>query len=121
MTEFTGAFGEPTGRKFIADNTLGGELVNAIPDHDDWNEYWEYKDADGEFWYSSGNDEEHYTLSADEFGPIADGMDLSEVLNSLDGRDGDGTPYGRGGDWCPWCGADWKAQHDVDCTRPSNE
>lgn len=27
----------------------------------------------------------------------------------------DGTPFGRGGDWCPWCGADWKQPHHEEC------
>lgn len=79
MTDFTSAFGEPTGRKFIFDNVTC-ELATDIPDHDDWNEYWEYKDADGALWYSSGNDEEHYTLDADEFGPIPEGTDVAHLL-----------------------------------------
>lgn len=32
--------------------------------------------------------------------------------------DDDGTPYGMGGDWCAWCGADWKDEHAVGCSRP---
>lgn len=31
---------------------------------------------------------------------------------------GDGTPYGKGGDWCPWCGSDWKSDHERNCNRP---
>lgn len=27
----------------------------------------------------------------------------------------DDTPFGRGGDHCPWCAADWKAPHYPDC------
>ena len=27
----------------------------------------------------------------------------------------DNTPYGRGGDHCPWCAADWKRPHRASC------
>ena len=33
----------------------------------------------------------------------------------------DPTPFGMGGDHCPWCGADWKRPHDEDCGRPDTE
>lgn len=35
--------------------------------------------------------------------------------------DYDGTPYGKGADHCPWCGADWKAPHERGCTRPEDD
>ena len=31
----------------------------------------------------------------------------------------DDTPFGRDGDHCPWCAADWKAPHDEECARPA--
>lgn len=31
--------------------------------------------------------------------------------------DADGTPYGMGGDHCPYCGHDWKQPHDPECPR----
>jgi Fe-S-cluster containining protein len=30
----------------------------------------------------------------------------------------DHTPFGMGGDWCPFCGADWKRPHDEGCESP---
>jgi hypothetical protein len=30
----------------------------------------------------------------------------------------DDTPFGRWGDHCPWCAADWKAPHRDECERP---
>jgi hypothetical protein len=27
----------------------------------------------------------------------------------------DPSPFGHGGDWCPWCGADWKQPHREEC------
>lgn len=32
----------------------------------------------------------------------------------------DNTPYGVGGDHCPFCGADWKEEHDPGCERIVN-
>jgi hypothetical protein len=32
----------------------------------------------------------------------------------------DDTPFGRGGDHCPWCGADWKSEHADDCPTAIN-
>lgn len=33
------------------------------------------------------------------------------------GDDPDGTPYGAWGDHCPFCGNDWKQEHDPSCLR----
>jgi hypothetical protein len=30
----------------------------------------------------------------------------------------DPTPYGMGGDWCPFCGSDWKQPHAEECESP---
>jgi hypothetical protein len=80
------------------------------------------------------SDHEGYTLDAEEFGPIEEGTALtadeyrimfnaSEVGTSyrLGAPDEDDTPFGRGGDYCPWCGADWKAPHERECARPEGE
>lgn len=68
-----------TGRRFIYDN-IACELVPSRPhDHDDYVMYVEVEE-DGELLYTSGNEEEHYTLVAEEFGPF----DESVVLRAAD-------------------------------------
>ncbi len=34
------------------------------------------------------------------------------------GQEEDPTPYGLGGDWCPFCGQDWKRPHYEECESP---
>jgi hypothetical protein len=36
------------------------------------------------------------------------------------GRVADPTPFGMGGDHCPYCGADWKQPHYAECDHPLN-
>lgn len=76
------AWGIPTGRMFIYDD-YNACLVKSVPDHDEWHVWTEYRDEDGAFWYVS--DHEGYTLDAEEFGPIDEGMDLT-VLELKDMR-----------------------------------
>lgn len=55
---------------------------------------------------------------------VMDDDDMVAELSNIHGHDeapSDDTPYGRGSDHCPWCGADWKAPHDRDCPRPEGE
>lgn len=38
-----------------------------------------------------------------------------------DGAGMDKTPFGTGNDSCPWCGADWREDHDLNCrAHPAN-
>lgn len=34
------------------------------------------------------------------------------------GLEQDPTPYGMFGDWCPFCGQDWKQPHAGECESP---
>jgi DnaJ-class molecular chaperone len=43
-----------------------------------------------------------------------------ETCPDCDGTGIDQTPCGTGGDWCAWCGADWKRPHDFDCMVREN-
>lgn len=57
-----------TGRTFIYDD-LNACLVREAPkDHDEWAVWTEWRDEDGDIWYTS--DHEGYTLDPEEFGPI---------------------------------------------------
>lgn len=116
--------GPDTGRYFIVDD-VDCKLVTSVPDHDDWHVWTEMgPDDEGEFWYVS--DHEGYTLDAEEFGPFTDADVLTaDQLKDMrvfdaDAPAADDTPWGRGGDWCPWCGSDWKAEHEIGCQRPDN-
>lgn len=64
-------YGEETGRVFIHDDSIC-ELVNTVPQHDEWHLWTEFKGADGEMTYVS--DHEGYALDAEEFGPIEAGI-----------------------------------------------
>jgi hypothetical protein len=104
----------PTGRTFLVDSSEGGEIVgmavngaSLAGDDPDMAIWTEYLADDGGLFYVS--DHEDYTLDAEEFGPIPS-----------DGEPTDDTPFGRGGDWCPWCGADWKAECEPDCVKGVN-
>ena len=39
-------------------------------------------------------------------------------LQVLNGEVPDPSPHGFGGDWCPWCFADWKEAHRPECVSP---
>lgn len=43
-------------------------------------------------------------------------LELTRKLVDLGAADP--TPFGLGGDHCPFCGADWKRPHHEDCTSP---
>jgi hypothetical protein len=49
-------------------------------------------------------------MTRDDYDRLWDAVTAGEVE--------DHTPYGMGGDWCPFCGADWKREHDGGCESP---
>ena len=65
---------------------------------------------------ASGDDTKCYNCS-----PEGSGRDYSGgTCVYCNGTGIDRTPYGTGGDHCPWCAADWKRPHDSDCPSPWN-
>lgn len=40
---------------------------------------------------------------------------MTEALGATEPTDP--TPFGCLGDHCPWCGQDWKREHDPECER----
>lgn len=63
-------YGVETGRLFIYDD-LKCECITYIPSHDEWHVWTEFKDRNGELWYSS-DEPDGYWLDAEEFGPFSE-------------------------------------------------
>jgi hypothetical protein len=87
--------------------------LDIVPGPDEW--------ADSTHWNGSEMLPIRIKFTA-ERQPAGNTWDIVRYVDDLqDEAPSDDTPFGRGGDWCAWCGADWKAPHERGCPRPDGE